>query len=53
MDVEKKITKEGNSWVVRSESTGKVLGRHKTKRDALMQLRAVEANKHGKGGKQS
>lgn len=49
MEVEKKVAKEGSEWVVRAESTGKVLGRHKTKRDALAQLRAVEANKHGKG----
>lgn len=44
--VEKKVGKEGNEWVVRSESTGKVLGRHKTKREANAQLRAIEANKH-------
>lgn len=53
MDIEKKVKKEGNEWVVRAESTNKVLGRHKTKRDAMAQLRAVEANKHddkkGKG----
>lgn len=47
-EIEKKVAKEGNEWVVRSESTGKVLGRHKTKREANAQLRAVEANKHKK-----
>ncbi len=46
--VEKKVAKEGNEWVVRSESTGKVLGRHKRKQDAMEQLRAIEANKHKK-----
>jgi hypothetical protein len=46
--VEKKVAKEGKEWVVRSSSTGKVLGRHKTKEDAMRQLRAIEANKHGK-----
>ena len=51
MEVEKKIAKEGDQWVVRAESNNKVLGRHKTKRDAEAQLRAIEASKHGKGKK--
>lgn len=38
------IVKQKNQWVVKSKS-GKVLGRHKTKRDAMRQLAAVEANK--------
>lgn len=49
-NMEKKVGKEGNEWVVRSASTGKVLGRHKTKRDAEAQLRAIEANKHSPKG---
>lgn len=48
LPVEKKVAKEGNQWVVRSESTNKILGKHKTKREAMTQLRAIEANKHGK-----
>ena len=48
LPVEKKVVKEGKEWVVRSETTGRVLGRHKKKRDALRQLRAIEAHKHGK-----
>jgi hypothetical protein len=42
------VRKEGSKWVVRAESTGRILGKHPTKREALRQLRAVEANKHGK-----
>lgn len=42
---EKKISHEGKDWVVRSASTGAVLGRHKTKEDALRQLAAIEAAK--------
>lgn len=48
LPVEKKVAKEGNQWVVRAESSNKILGKHKTKRDALRQLRAIESNKHGK-----
>jgi len=43
-----KPVKEGGKWVVRS-STGRKLGTHPTKREALRQLRAIEANKHPKG----
>lgn len=39
------ITHEGGEWLVHAES-GKVLGRHKTKKDAEAQLRAIEAHKH-------
>jgi DNA-binding IclR family transcriptional regulator len=45
-NIEKKVAKEGSEWVVRATSTGRVLGRHKTKREAERQLRAIEANKH-------
>jgi len=51
MNVEKKVAKEGDHWVVRSETNNKVLGKHKTKQDALRQLRAIEANKHKPKGK--
>ena len=39
------IVKQGNYWVVKSMA-GKVLGKHKTKEEALKQLHAVEASKH-------
>ena len=42
---EKYITHEGGQWVGHSQSTGAILGRHKTKEDALRQLRAIEAAK--------
>lgn len=38
------IRKRGDEWVVVSKK-GKILGRHKTKKSALNQLRAIEANK--------
>jgi hypothetical protein len=38
------IHKRGNKWVVLSKA-GKVLGKHKTRDQALNQLRAVETNK--------
>jgi len=43
-EISKYIKREGEEFVVYSED-GKVLGRHKTKEEALAQLRAVEANK--------
>jgi hypothetical protein len=44
------IVKEKSYYVVKSKS-GKVLGKHKTKKEALDQLRAVEASKSKKKGK--
>jgi hypothetical protein len=41
----KYITHNGNEWLVHAEADGRVLGRHKTKEDALRQLRAIEASK--------
>lgn len=38
------IVKEGSQYIVKSKS-GKVLGKHKRKKDALDQLRAIEINK--------
>jgi hypothetical protein len=46
--VEKYITHEGGKWQVRAES-GKILGTHDSKGDAVRQLAAVEANKDPKG----
>lgn len=42
--VEKYITRDGDKWVVHAES-GKVLGTHDSKADAVRQLAAIEANK--------
>ena len=51
--IEKYIThdKTSGEWLVHAESTGKVLGRHKTKEDAIRQLAAIEENKHKLGKK--
>lgn len=38
------ITREGSKWLVKSE-TGKTLGTHPSKEEAVKQLQAVEANK--------
>jgi len=38
------IAKEGSRWGVRATS-GKLLGKHRTKKDAVRQLAAVEASK--------
>lgn len=39
------IRKEKNKFVVRDSSGKKVLGTHKTKEEALAQLRAIEISK--------
>lgn len=39
------IIKEGNNYIVKSE-TGKVLGKHKTRKKAIAQLQAIEISKH-------
>ena len=43
-DVHVSISHVKNKWVVRDEKTGKVLGEHKTKNDAINQLQAVYVN---------
>ena len=45
------VEKEGGKYVLRSKTTGKVLGKHETKAAALKQERAIQAAKHrpGKG----
>ena len=43
------IQKERGQYVLRAKSTGKVLGRHKTKAAAVKQERAVQAAKHARG----
>lgn len=44
------IKKEGSRWVVRSKK-GRKLGSHRTKKEALAQLRAVEASKARRKGR--
>ena len=39
------IKKQGRLWLLVSISTGKVLGRHKTKKDAERQERAIQISK--------
>lgn len=39
-----RIRKKGNKFLVVSEASGRVLGAHKTRAEALAQLRAVYAN---------
>jgi len=39
-----RVDKEGDDFVVKTEGTGKVHGRHKSKKKALAQLRALYAN---------
>lgn len=43
MDV---VEHRGGKWVLIAKSTGKVLGEHETKEEALAQERAVQASKH-------
>jgi hypothetical protein len=48
--MEKMVRRRGDKWVVLDSSGKRVLGEHKTRRDALRQLRAIEAHKYGKRG---
>lgn len=40
------ISYNGSSWLVKSKDGKRVLGSHKTKEDALKQLRTIEISKH-------
>ena len=40
------IRKVGNKYCLYSKSTGKLLGCHKTKKEALAQERAIQIAKH-------
>lgn len=40
------IEHRGDEWVVLNHTKKKVLGHHPSKKKALAQLRAIEANKH-------
>lgn len=46
--VTKYIRQSGSKWCVYSHRTGDKLGCHDTREGAVAQLRAIEANKHGK-----
>lgn len=41
------IDKQGNYYVVKQKSTGRVLSRHRTRGKAQASFRAMEAAKHG------
>ena len=43
------VRKRGSEYVLYSKSEGKILGRHKTKKKALAQERAIQASKHRRG----
>lgn len=40
------IVKDGNEYIVTNKTGTKILGRHKTKAEALAQLRAIEISKY-------
>lgn len=44
------IKKSSGKWLVRDSKDQKTLGSHTTKKEALEQLRAIEANKYADGG---
>lgn len=43
------IKKSGSGYAVTTKSGSKVLGKHKTKKQAQKQLAAIEISKHKKG----
>lgn len=47
-EINEKIAKRGNSWVVLNKKGTKVLGTHQTKEKAIKQLQAIEISKAGK-----
>lgn len=40
------VEERNGEWVVLNHAKTKVLGTHPTKREAMQQLKAIEANKH-------
>lgn len=42
------ITKKGSKYVLKSKSTGRVLGTHDTKAQAVKQEQAINISKHKK-----
>jgi hypothetical protein len=45
------IVKEGNTWIVKSDTTGRVFGTYDNKDDAEKRLKQIEMFKHMKGKK--
>jgi hypothetical protein len=45
------IEKRGNKWVLVSKTTGKVLGTHATRQEAVAQEKAIQISKHMRGKK--
>lgn len=45
------IKKEGDKYVLRAKSSGKVLGKHSSRQSAEAQERAIQASKHSKHNK--
>lgn len=43
------IRKIGNKYIVTNKTGSKILGKHKTKLEAIRQLQAIEINKHIRG----
>lgn len=48
VNLQEKVLKRGNDWVVTDKKEEKVLGTHSSKNKAMRQLRAIEASKHMK-----
>lgn len=48
VDLQEKVLKRGDDWVVTDKEGKKVLGTHESKNKAMRQLRAIEASKHMK-----
>lgn len=42
------VKKQGSQWVVYNPDTGKVYGKHKTKKEAIQQQRALYTNANPK-----
>lgn len=45
------IVKRGNAWQLRSKDGARLLGKHKSKADALQQERAIQIAKHMAGAR--
>jgi len=45
------ISKEGNKYILRSKKTGKVLGKHSTRAEAMKQETAINISKAKAAGK--
>jgi hypothetical protein len=43
------IERQGGKYVLKSKTTGKVLGKHRSKTRAEKQERAIQAAKHARG----